>query len=247
MLNEEVKVIEINGEPWYIGNHINSIFNYVKSIYSDIPYFGYVYIVPYGDYLKIGCTKNPIIRIQNINSTFKNYSLVDECESNSKLMLLSQPHVNYYETEKILHEFFDNKRRKSGELFDLSLNDILENLPYLNYIKVKTEDTEEDSQDVKTLKNLLTCDLSKLNKPNNSVLDLDYCAELYIPNESLEIKQEFKKILSECKNGLNIKENMLKLNNVLSNAIDHATEIIRLNNEKIRYKNELIIELSMNK
>jgi len=246
MSNEEVKTIEIKGEPWFIGNCINTLFNHVKSKYTypHMVYFGYVYVVPYGNYLKIGCTKNPIIRIQNIKSTFKNYSLIDNSEGSSKLILLSQPHVNYYETEKTLHEFF-NSKRKSGELFDLSLDYILEHLPYLNYIKIKKEYTEEDSQDIKILKKFLTCDINELNKSNNSVLDLDYCAELYIPNESLEIKQEFKNILSECKNGLNIKENMLKLNNVLSNAIDHATEIIRLNNEKIRYKNELIIELSM--
>ena len=82
-----------------------------------------------GSVLKIGATRNP------------NARLLQFASRTAAIFCVSQPHLNFWENEAILHEHFEKYRvqAKPGshvqpELFDISLTHFFRNLPELNYI-----------------------------------------------------------------------------------------------------------------
>lgn len=89
--------------------------------FTDYSKKGYVYILEYGDKLKIGTTKEPSKRLKSLKFTGKNYSDVL-----TGAILISKEHYNRFENEKILHKAFSDSRYGNGELFSISLNEAIE-------------------------------------------------------------------------------------------------------------------------
>lgn len=84
---------------------------------------GYVYIAEWGNIVKIGCTQNPYYRIKEL-SCVANYSNVKITR-----IALSKIHSNYKENEKMFHNHFKKYRIEKTELFNISFDDALNNLP----------------------------------------------------------------------------------------------------------------------
>lgn len=81
--------------------------------------------------LKIGATRSPLTRLSNF-------------EKKASLFCVSPPHVNFFENEEAIHEFFAKYRVPArphkgiqAEFFNLSMPYFLEHLPALTYMKEK--------------------------------------------------------------------------------------------------------------
>lgn len=93
-------------------------------------YIAKLYLMPKTYITKIGATSNPSNRMCNLGK-------------NLKICCISKPHYNYFENEKILHDYYEtyrvpnspNARSKDirPELFMISLVDIFKTIPSLNF------------------------------------------------------------------------------------------------------------------
>lgn len=101
----------------------NPEFGAIRIIEKNTPeYMGYFYLMEYGDCLKIGSTKNPYQRVKQLVRQATKYG-------NSIIIgkvVLSAPHTNYRNNERILHEIFQLERRVGTELFNISLENALQ-------------------------------------------------------------------------------------------------------------------------
>ena len=111
-------------------------------------FIGYVYILEYGDAIKIGCTRNPYQRLHELSVMAQGYA-----DKTAKTATLSQPHTNYREIEKFLHEYFSDKRRKGTELFDLSFDSCLDTINSLD-IAIRDDTVELRQRDEKAMHNI---------------------------------------------------------------------------------------------
>ncbi|MCB6310396.1 hypothetical protein LI216_12565 [Mediterraneibacter glycyrrhizinilyticus] len=86
---------------------------------------GYVYLLEYGNDVKIGTTKQPYFRIVELDRLAKNYSKT--CTGS---VAISPMHTSRFENEKKLHELFSDKLIGNGELFKTTIKNILDNIPF---------------------------------------------------------------------------------------------------------------------
>ena len=82
-------------------------------------YTGFFYVLEYGDFVKIGSTKNPYQRLMALRRNAVNYG-------NSEIgrFAISIPHTNYVENERKMHEHFKNVRKQGSELFNCTLEEV---------------------------------------------------------------------------------------------------------------------------
>ena len=92
---------------------------------------GYVYILEYGEYVKIGTTKEPYKRIKSLSALCRDYA-----NAKTGRVAISPLHTNRNENEKTLQEFFVDKRIENGELFSVSIESVLKSAEEnpLNYV-----------------------------------------------------------------------------------------------------------------
>ena len=105
------------GAPWsMLANHNNASAIFGK---KRLPtYFGVVYAVEYGEFIKIGVSTYPAQRFKALATVGRNYA--DKALGRA---LVSQPHTNYLENERYLHNLFSKKRIGNGELFGITLEE----------------------------------------------------------------------------------------------------------------------------
>ena len=81
---------------------------------------GYLYLIEFGNNVKIGITTHPESRIIELANLAKNYCLVE-----LKRIAVSYPHRNYAQNELALHSQFEDKRIGTGELFRIDFESAL--------------------------------------------------------------------------------------------------------------------------
>lgn len=96
---------------------------------EDIPkktpaYSGCVYVIEYGDFVKIGCTHTPRQRLRGLECNARLYG-----ETKTGRVWLSVPHVNYTKNETLIHRALKERRVSTSELFDIPFDDWLELIP----------------------------------------------------------------------------------------------------------------------
>lgn len=116
---------------------------------------GYVYLLEYGDDVKIGTTKQPYFRISELARLAKNYS-----KTQTRSVAISPVHTNRFENEKKLHELFSEKLIGNGELFKTKIKNILDNIPF-RYLTWEIE--EEKSANIEDVVRIFLGD--KYNVP----------------------------------------------------------------------------------
>ena len=113
------------------------IFKNLKDIQFDETFgreksIGVIYAVEYGDLVKIGCTRNPKIRL---------FALKSQCEkySNKRFgrVLISEFHCGYSGTEHELHAAFSPKRITDTELFTVTLEEVQKAIKQMPDLKGK--------------------------------------------------------------------------------------------------------------
>ena len=68
-------------------------------------HLGYVYLIEYGQHVKIGSTKRPARRMKQLNSIAVNYAGLTIGK-----IVISRPHTNFTENESQLHRLYGDKR-----------------------------------------------------------------------------------------------------------------------------------------
>lgn len=86
-------------------------------------YLGFVYACEYGDYIKIGSTKQPYTRLGTFIREAQNYG-------NSEIgrFAMSGAHTNYRENEKSIHFALSKFRKKGTELFNITFDDAIQSI-----------------------------------------------------------------------------------------------------------------------
>lgn len=82
---------------------------------------GYVYVVQFGECVKIGSSQHPIRRLKELN-----YGLV--YQSKDIVVLISNLHETYRQTEHLLHQLFSENRVPTTELFVMNYETVLKKL-----------------------------------------------------------------------------------------------------------------------
>lgn len=100
-------------------------------------YTGFFYVLEYGKFVKIGSTKNPYQRLMALKRNAVNYG-----EWGIGKVAISIPHTNYVENEKKLHKHFKSKRKQGSELFDCTLEDVLNSVETIVIYKDDSEELE---------------------------------------------------------------------------------------------------------
>ena len=110
-----------------------------KSRSSD--YIGFFYILEWGDAVKIGSTKNPYRRLLALKRQAERYGNTAVGD-----LALSQGHTNYWGNELTLHRHFSDYQRGNTELFAISLQQVLNEMPKDIYLLDETKRIERDSE-----------------------------------------------------------------------------------------------------
>lgn len=125
-------------------------------------YMGVVYILEYGDMVKIGSSKHPYKRFTELKRQAEKYGNIKVGD-----MAISGLHTNFRNNEKVTHYHFQKFRREGTELFNI---DFVIAKDYLNTLNLLDE-TEKIDKDAETFKdrmaNFIFGDgLSHLNNQN---------------------------------------------------------------------------------
>lgn len=117
-------------------------FSKIEDLSSQKPnsVMGVIYAIEYDDkYCKIGMSSNPSNRI----STLKHY-ISDYMQLSISRIMISKWHTNYQENEKIIHDYFSDRRVKNTELFSISIDEIVE---FINKGNLIFEDESDEILD----------------------------------------------------------------------------------------------------
>lgn len=160
---------------------------------------GYVYILEYGDKLKIGTTKEPWQRLKSLKFMGNNYSNV--CTG---AILVSKAHYNRFENEKILHGIFSDSRYGDGELFSENFDKAIEKI-----LKIDLEfvlDNKRPKRSTKDIIRLLRGDRNNLpHSKDNKPMFICFSDRVEFIMFSIGIfsKDEKEKLFSEIENYIN--------------------------------------------
>lgn len=94
---------------------------------KEVPIYenqGYIYLIQWEGFVKIGCTKNPFQRF----NALKRYTKYGNTAI--KELVLSPPVENHFFYENYLHNYFSEYRCQGTELFDIYFEDAVDYLEY---------------------------------------------------------------------------------------------------------------------
>lgn len=170
-------------------------------------FFGYVYFVEYGKFLKIGSTRNPIERLRTLSSNARLYHDVVLGK-----IYITPMHTNFEKNEIILHNFFRDERKDNSELFDITIDEAVKsiyNIPLLfslqmpetakkaeNFIGMVTSNLRQ------SLEERITMSTTEFDCIRNIIFKL--CLEVIIANKELGYMSE---ITDELFNKINSIDN----------------------------------------
>ncbi len=126
--------------------------DHIKAIEDTAPnyYMGFIYILEYGENVKIGYSQKPNNRIKQL----KRQAEYGQLALGS--IAISKPHTNYRENEKLLHQHFKQYRISGTELFFITLQQILSDLPNdLIFLDESEKLTKKSEQTLEGFKKLI--------------------------------------------------------------------------------------------
>lgn len=116
-------------------------------------YMGFFYFLEYGNFLKIGCSKQPYTGMQTLKRNAEKYA-----DLKIGRVAISQAHTNYKENKKLIHELFKKSRKQGTELFDLSFDSAFKKVKKyekLEYLDETTRMQMEQTNFCNMMKNFL--------------------------------------------------------------------------------------------
>ena len=91
-----------------------------KNMYLISDHFGVVYAVEYGDKVKVGCSSNVVLRMQQLRRQAESYGNVKMGR-----FFCTMPGTNYKSMEKQAHQMMADKRITGTELFDVDIDEAI--------------------------------------------------------------------------------------------------------------------------
>ena len=125
-------------------------FDKLRAVKSTSSYIGYVYLFEWGNFTKIGRTKNPYQRAKTLMRTAEKYGGVK-----AGRFAVSVGHSNFAENEKKLHNHFAKYRMNGSELFSKAFDEVYCSLPKLKYEDNSEELEEANRQSFESFKKWL--------------------------------------------------------------------------------------------
>lgn len=122
--NKKFKVVidknKINNMTVYDGDNIEEL----QKITRTNKYMGYIYVLEWDDMVKIGYTTNPVQRYNDLKHHAESYSNVHIGK-----IAVSREHTNYQINECKLHQYFKRYRKNGTELFALTMQQVIDEIP----------------------------------------------------------------------------------------------------------------------
>lgn len=162
-----------------------------SGIFEIEEYFGYVYFVEYGKYLKIGCTKNPLERLRTLSSNAKLYHDVVLGR-----IYITPMHTNYPENERILHRHFALRRKDNSELFSISIEEAIGSIAEIP-LSFLDESAEKEERHKKIIEGIIKYISQSKCKENMLVKTSDFGCILAI---ILDLLSEIVELYEEINN-----------------------------------------------
>lgn len=97
---------------------------------TETAHHGFVYVIDYGDFVKIGHTRRPYLRFKQHMNGLKNYGKNIDVYN----MLITPPHTNHSENERLVHAFFSDFRKEGTELFYIPFNKVVQVFPSIGLV-----------------------------------------------------------------------------------------------------------------
>ena len=119
--------IKVAGKQKFMELDIYSVEEFESLPREGDAYTGRIYAASFGERVKIGSSKNVYKRIKSLKSQAR-YAGVSIGN-----VVVSGLHTNYRENEKKLHSIFVDKRLEKTELFNMSMNNVVEEIKKLVY------------------------------------------------------------------------------------------------------------------
>lgn len=170
-------------------------------------FFGYVYFVEYGKFLKIGSTQNPIERLRTLSSNARLYHDVVLGK-----IYITPMHTNFEKNEIILHNFFRDERKDNSELFDITIDEAVKsiyNIPLLFSLQIPETAKKAENFIDATISNIkqscaerVTMSIADFNCIRNIIFKL--CVEIIVTNKEL---RKFPELIDEILNKINSIDN----------------------------------------
>lgn len=117
---------------------------YFTELNSDSYPGGVVYILEWGPFVKIGCTTKIKERMTQLQRMARNYANVSVGR-----VAVTPLHNNHRKTEANIHQYFDEKRFASGELFNVEFEEavkFLKNVQFKRYTKAELQQIENSKE-----------------------------------------------------------------------------------------------------
>lgn len=118
-----VHTVTVNGQPWVVTRDPAAL-----TTSAPTAWHGYVYALDYEGKVKIGHTTDIKTRMLSLTHAAKHYGGIP-----AGAFACSRAHTNHQENETLLHRHFAQVRMTGSELFAISLEEFLEQLPALAF------------------------------------------------------------------------------------------------------------------
>lgn len=163
---------------------------------------GFVYVIDFGNCVKIGCTKKPYERLKHLCKMIEDYG-----SKKTIRFFVSDEHTNYRENESILHKLFGEERIIGTELFSVTFQEAVSMAENNIILKDETVILEEKSDIAsENLKNMVIEVMKAVNE--NEVNDTTKKIVSKMDDDDLEeairlleiylnARKELKKLLEE--------------------------------------------------
>lgn len=147
LCNKKYKIIMNKEKPDNMTIYDDNDVDKLKVLTRTNKYMGYIYALEWDDMVKIGYTTNPYKRYNELKSYAENYS-----KSHIGKFALSREHTNYKNNEYKLHQHFKKHRKKGTELFDVTIHQVITEIPKcLLFLNESKEIKEKTKQEVNTM------------------------------------------------------------------------------------------------
>lgn len=112
----------------------------IENTLKDNKYFGIVYVMEYGEGVKIGYSKRPYTRMLALEHQANDYA-----DMPTGRVAVSLPHTNFRKNEQLLHKEFECYRKQDTELFAVRLEAVAKSMEKLD-LQDNSKEQEEDAK-----------------------------------------------------------------------------------------------------
>lgn len=203
-------------------------FSKLKKVTPPNPYYGLVYVMQWGDCVKVGCSYSIYSRLTCLNQTAR-YGGKEVTR-----IAITPFHYNYYENEKAAHKLLDKYRVKGTELFNVSFDFAVKIVNSLILSDGKCEISRQERK-INELYDAVTYPIQEsLNNIQRKTDDYSRLLDAYITLGKLYND------LMECFKGLLSATYTMTKSDALALCTIYQVSSVAMNNSESKYMSEIL-------